>query len=173
MLLLEEKKRSKQLQICIAPCNKGGKPGPEGSQGPAGTSIAGGLVNTRTRNITLRPTPERITFSDIIPTHGLDVTMHDRMKVEEGGAYLVQYRLSCRTLGISKMTLSVNHNDHPIEAAMTVRRAGLNDYIDMFGSTMVILEKGAVVDMTISANILMAISLAEGANASLMLMKLG
>ncbi|MCL2377441.1 MAG: hypothetical protein FWC76_08635 [Defluviitaleaceae bacterium] len=208
MLILDEKRKTRQLQICIAPC-KGGKPGPpgpegkpgpsgergprghmgergprghsgptgeagpQGPQGPAGTGVAGGLVNTETGNITLRATPERITFSDIMPTHGLDLKMHDRIIIEEGGAYLVQYRLACRTLGISKMTLSVNHNDDPIKATTTVRRAGLNDQVDMFGSAIVMLEKGDVIDMTISADILMAISLAEGANASLMLIKLG
>jgi len=207
-MILEETRKPRQLQICIAPCKKGDKPGPpgpegkpgppgprgprghmgdrgprghigpqgeQGIQGPSGpvpTSVFGGLINLESANMTLRSTPERVTFSSITPSYGLDFRMSNRLVIEKSGTYLVEYRLSCRTLGVSRMTLAVNLNGEPIEQATTVRRAGLNDHVDMFGTAIVTLKADAVIDMTIAADSLVAISLAEGVSASLTLVKI-
>lgn len=153
-----------------------GQQGPQGPQGPPGRDckeIHGGRVNCDAGSITIWPNmPERIPFTDLMPSRGLNFSQDHQIIVEEAGTYMLHYRLSCRILEPHLVTLAVEVNDAPQWQARNIHSGETVEIRDLHGTTTVALEEGDVVDMKISANELTTIAMHDCANATLMLVKL-
>ncbi|MCL2400809.1 MAG: hypothetical protein FWC91_13825 [Defluviitaleaceae bacterium] len=107
-----------------------------------------------------------------LPCINVSYTSANCIKVEKNGIYQVHYSFVATSSDNVTITLAISTDNSQISQTTTTRLAKMDEEIEFTNTTIVSFHGGSDIELTISSDKNVNLTMGKGANATLILIKL-
>ncbi len=160
----------------VPPFNYVGVVGPTGPTGPAGTSFSGTYgrkynTSTDTINVVVG-TASVIPLATVGPSNNVTTSAPNVLTIVEAGTYEISYSFRGSSSANGDVTVEVTQNTNPIGNTSIIRSVTANQENDFVGSSIVTLNAGDQIGLSIESSVAATVTPADGTNAYLNIVRL-
>lgn len=147
-----------------------------GPQGPAGTSYSdtyGRKYDTSTDTINVVVgTASVIPLATVGPSNNVTTSTTDVLTIVEAGTYEISYSFRGSSSVNGDVTVEVTQNTNPISNTSIIKSVTANQESDFIGSSIVALNVGDQIGLSIESSVAATVTPADGTNAYLNIIRL-
>lgn len=150
-----------------------GPPGDTGPTGPAaGLNAFGGMYHNISESISIGVNPIIVPLTKNLPCLYVTYLPSNGIKIEKSGEYQINFSIIGLASNSSEVTLAVTVNGTILPQTVASQTVKPNEHTSINRATIVTLIEGSIIEMIISAQKNVDLTLVDSVNASLTVLKL-